>query len=117
MDTCKHNWQFTDGNTGALKCTRCKAETGPKTYEQRVQDILQDALTIGSAWSKDGERIDPTTVYEMYIPPKPVGGWVLDPAGNEGHGPCTLFTVFRKPTDEQIKNTEVMFGWKWRDLP
>lgn len=38
--TCKHNWQFTDGSTGALKCTRCKAETGPKTYEQRVQDIL-----------------------------------------------------------------------------
>lgn len=44
-DTCKHNWQFTDGNTGALKCTRCKAETGPKTYEQRVQDFLQEPWT------------------------------------------------------------------------
>jgi len=38
--TCKHNWEFTDDSTMALKCTRCKAETGPRTYEQRVKDIL-----------------------------------------------------------------------------
>ena len=116
MTDCKHDWHFVDG-TNDLKCRRCGEVTGPRDTDQFTRDMFQDIATIGSAWSKDGERIDPTTVYEMYIPPKPVGGWVLDPAGNEGHGPCTLFTVFRKPTDEQIKNTEAMFGWKWRDLP
>jgi len=39
---CKHKWEFTDGSTGALKCTRCGIETGPKPYEQRVQDIMQE---------------------------------------------------------------------------
>jgi len=61
--TCKHTWQFTDGGTGALKCTRCNVETGPRTPEQLTQDMMQDVLTIGSAWSKDGERIDPMSVY------------------------------------------------------
>ena len=31
MIDCKHNWQFTEGGTGALKCTRCGAVTGPRT--------------------------------------------------------------------------------------
>jgi hypothetical protein len=79
--------------------------------------MLQDVTVMGSAWSKDGERIDPMSVYKMYEPPKPVGAWVIDPSGGEGHGPCTMFHVYRKPTDEQIKNTETMFGWKWKDLP
>ena len=62
MDTCKHDWFFVNG-TDDLKCKRCGEVTGPRTYEERVQDILQDVTTIGSAWSKDGERIDPTSVY------------------------------------------------------
>ena len=70
---------------------------------------------------KEGETFvlsyEPSQTYEIYIPPKPVGGWVIDPAASEGHGPCTMFTVYRKPTDEQVKNTEAMFGWKWKDLP
>jgi hypothetical protein len=41
---------------------------------------------------------------------------VIDPSPDEGHGPSTMFHVFRKPTDEQIKNTEQAFGWKWKDL-
>ena len=61
--TCKHNWQFTEGGTGTLLCTRCGAVTGPRTYDQLVQDMLQDVTTIGSAWSKGGERIDPLSVY------------------------------------------------------
>jgi hypothetical protein len=61
--TCKHNWQFTDGGTGTLLCTRCGAVTGPRTPEQLTQDMLHDALTIGSAWSKGGERVDPLSVY------------------------------------------------------
>ncbi len=116
MEPCKHDWHFIEG-TERLQCRRCNAETGPRTYDQRVQDMLQDVLTMGSAWSRGGERIDPTNVYEMYIPPKTVGGWVMDPPESGGQGPCTMFTLYRKPTDEQIKNTEVMFGWKWKDLP
>jgi hypothetical protein len=61
--TCKHNWQFTDGGTGTLLCTRCGAVTGPRTPEQLTQDMLQDVTVMGSAWSKDGERIDPLSVY------------------------------------------------------
>ena len=38
-DICKHDWHFIEG-TERLQCRRCKVETGPKTYEQRVQDIL-----------------------------------------------------------------------------
>jgi hypothetical protein len=44
MDTCKHDWHFIEG-TERLRCERCKAETGPKTYEERVQDILQEPRT------------------------------------------------------------------------
>jgi hypothetical protein len=66
--TCKHNWEFTDGSTGALKCTRCGAVTGPRTYGQLVQDMLQDVTVIGSAWSKGGERIDPMGVYKDFEP-------------------------------------------------
>lgn len=60
---CKHDWHFVHG-TSTLKCERCGVETGPRPYDQRVQDMLQDALTIGSAWSKGGERIDPLSVYK-----------------------------------------------------
>jgi hypothetical protein len=63
MTNCKHNWQFTDGSTGALKCTRCGAVTGPRTPEQLTQNMMQDVTTMGSAWSKGGERIDPMSVY------------------------------------------------------
>lgn len=45
MTDCKHDWQFTDHGTGTLKCTRCGTVTGPKPYEERVQDILQEPWT------------------------------------------------------------------------
>jgi hypothetical protein len=62
MEPCKHDWHFIEG-TERLQCRRCKAETGPRTYDQRVQNMLHDVTTMGSAWSKDGERIDPMSVY------------------------------------------------------
>jgi hypothetical protein len=62
MTDCKHDWHFIEG-TERLQCRRCKAETGPRTYDQLTQNMLQDVLTMGSAWSKDGERIDPMSVY------------------------------------------------------
>jgi hypothetical protein len=39
--------------------------------------------------------------------PPYVGYWVL--GGN------FYITIETKPTDAQIKNTEEMFGWKWKD--
>ena len=38
--TCKHDWFFVNG-TDDLKCARCGEVTGPRTYEERVQDILE----------------------------------------------------------------------------
>lgn len=40
MDTCKHDWFFVNG-TDDLKCKRCGEVSGPRTYEERVQDILE----------------------------------------------------------------------------
>ena len=39
-DMCKHDWHFV-ANTETLKCSRCGEITGPRTYEERVQDILE----------------------------------------------------------------------------
>ncbi len=49
MTDCKHDWHFL-ANTERLQCRRCKAETGPRTYDQRVQDILWDAKNLASPW-------------------------------------------------------------------
>ena len=43
--------------------------------------------------------------------PQPVGYWVLYPQV----APTTMFSMYHKPTDEQIKNTEHLLGWQWRD--
>ncbi len=40
MTTCKHNWNFTGPST--LACTRCGAETRPKTPEQLTKEMLQE---------------------------------------------------------------------------
>lgn len=49
----------------------------------------------------------------MYKPaPEPVGYWVLYPHST----PYTKFAMYAKPTDEQIKNTEELLGWKWEDV-
>jgi hypothetical protein len=53
--TCKHNWQFTDGGTGTLLCTRCGAVTGPRTYDQLVQDMLQDVTTTAKLTVPTGQ--------------------------------------------------------------
>lgn len=62
MTSCKHDWHFVHG-TSTLKCERCGAETGPTPPEQLAERMMQDVTTMGSAWSKDGERIDPLSVY------------------------------------------------------
>jgi hypothetical protein len=45
------------------------------------------------------------------IHPKPVGYWVL----YEQATLKTQFAVYHKPTNEQIKNTEQLLGWQWKD--
>ena len=30
---------------------------------KQTQDMMRDALTIGSAWVRDGKRLEPTSVY------------------------------------------------------
>ena len=49
--------------------------------------------------------------YTFISAPKPVGYWCLYETG----GLSTNFAMYHKPTDEQIKNTEQLLGWKWRD--
>ena len=64
MTDCKHDWHFTSDGTMAMRCKKCGQETGPRSAEQLAQDMMQDALTIGSAWSKGGKRIDPASVFK-----------------------------------------------------
>jgi hypothetical protein len=52
------------------------------------------------------------TKHFFYEPPKPVGAWVLYPNAPT----LTKFMMYAKPTDEQIKNTEELLGWKWEDV-
>jgi len=61
---CKHDWHFLPG-TDRLRCIRCNTETGPSTPEQLAQAMLRDVITMGSAWSQNGKRIDPTEVYAV----------------------------------------------------
>jgi hypothetical protein len=43
--------------------------------------------------------------------PKHIGYWVL----YEQAPQKVQFAMYYKPTDEQIKNTEELLGWKWID--
>ena len=54
----------------------------------------------------------PNAGYTIYNPPKPVGHWVLY---EQAPWSKTMFSVYYKPTDEQIKNTEELLGWTWKD--
>lgn len=57
------------------------------------------------------QDVIPATTYSIYQPPKPVGAWVLYDQGAWK----TKFLMYHKPTDEQIKNTEELLGWKWEE--
>ena len=64
MTDCKHDWHFIEG-TDRLQCARCKTETGPRTPDQLMQDLLSDVTLFGMAWQKGGKRIDPRGVYAV----------------------------------------------------
>jgi hypothetical protein len=56
-------------------------------------------------------KILPAETHTIMQSPRPVGYWVLYLPAT----PCTTFAMYYKPTDEQIKNTEQLLGWGWRD--
>ena len=45
------------------------------------------------------------------IQPEPIGYWRLSYGGSI----YTQFSMYGRPTDEQIKNTEELLGWEWVD--
>ena len=72
MSDCKHDWQFVQGLTERLRCTRCGLMTWPKSAEEKVQEMLTDALVTGTGMlrvNSDGvERINPATIYKAEDP-------------------------------------------------
>ena len=48
------------------------------------------------------------SAYNLPEPTKWAGGWRIG-------GNLAIMVLYR-PTDEQIKNTEQMFGWEWIEL-
>jgi len=61
--------------------------------------------------SGDHNKYAYTGEYTTPKQPKVVGWWVLYPQAS----PFTQFAMYYKPTDEQIKNTEQLLGWEWKD--
>jgi hypothetical protein len=51
--------------------------------------------------------MDRTKIEFAPLNPTYVGSWVI--GGN------FYISIKTKPTDEQIKNTEKLLGWKWKD--
>jgi hypothetical protein len=56
------------------------------------------------------DKID-ATKFTIHQYPVPVGYWVLYPEAPMR----TKFGMYRKPTAEQIANTEQLLGWGWED--
>ena len=57
------------------------------------------------------ELIANPPTFTFIAPPKAVGFWVLYP----GNATKIRLTMFVRPTDEQIKNTEALLGWGWEE--
>lgn len=71
MTDCKHDWQFVQGLAVGLRCRRCGLMTGPKGADEKVQEMLTDALVTGTGMvrvtSEGLQRIDPATIYARPI--------------------------------------------------
>jgi hypothetical protein len=57
--------------------------------------------------SKKDKWIAPQQFEFAPLFPPFAGSWII---GDSWH-----INVIKKPTEEQIKNTELWFGWKWKD--
>jgi hypothetical protein len=62
-------------------------------------------VTIGSIQQR--KKMTETKDVFATLNPTYVGSWCIG-------GNCFI-NVTKKPTDVQIKNTEEMFGWKWKE--
>jgi hypothetical protein len=60
MTACNHDWHFSAENT--LRCQRCG--TYNELQAPQTQDLVSEALIFGMAWSQNGKRIDPATIYK-----------------------------------------------------
>lgn len=75
------------------------------TYVPVVQKFKFNMSYIHSTCVSDA------ATYINSKPSNPVGYWILDPSGI-AH---IKFLIYKRPTDEQIKNTEELLGWKWQN--
>ena len=119
MTDCKHDWHFIHG-TSRLECRRCGAETGPTPPDQLTQAMLQDVTTMGSAWSKDGERIDPLSVYAQlpeytFTIPKPNYNITFHRNENNGIGKAVGKLDFNGPElvfeGDAAESAKVFIDW------
>jgi len=81
--------------------------------EKKLQKQVATGVTDGSKVTLNLGKTDTSkgsgAILEQL---RPVGNWVL-----YANAPQTLkFRMYAKPTDEQIKNTEALLGWKWEDV-
>jgi hypothetical protein len=72
--------------------------------------MIEESLTSGLYTIPADKLIDCT----LAKPPEPIGYWILYPQTAYSH---TVFAMYYKPTPEQIKNTEELLGWGWKDAP
>ena len=82
--------------------------------EQDEQKKIATGVTDGSKVTIDRAKLEYSIKENLAFvqQPKAVGNWVL-----YANAPQTLkFRMYAKPTDEQIKNTEALLGWKWEDI-
>jgi hypothetical protein len=93
-----------------------------KDYEDEAFDELEKAqqrkvahgVTDGSKVTIDRAKLEYSIKENCTFlqTPKAVGAWVLYDSAPQK----MKFMVYAKPTDEQIKNTEALLGWKWEDV-
>jgi hypothetical protein len=65
MTDCKHDWHFIEG-TDRLQCARCKAETGPRTYDQLTRDMFED-ITVPTEQMQGYKLHDPRPNSVMFF--------------------------------------------------
>jgi hypothetical protein len=71
---------------------------------------FEDKLGASTGTYLHSDLID-SGMFTMVKPSEPIGYWILYP-GLHSAG-STRFAMYKRPTDEQIKNTEELLGWGW----
>ena len=81
-----------------------------KAQQRKVATGVTDGSGVTIDWSKLEYSVKQNWAFAQF--PKAVGAWVLYASAPQ----TTKFMMYAKPTDEQIKNTEELLGWKWEDV-